>query len=289
MAVDSPPSPFIPPRFTMRRTALTLSGFALVALSTLLALLLYQAWQERPATETELTSDQAQIATALTTTELQTSTGDTLTLAAIRAPQTGEPLAEEGKQAVRALTEGQRVRVEGQPSAAYLYLPDGQLLQAVLVAGGYAYVAPDAPTDALGESLRLAQAEAQANNLGIWAGQARIPIATTAPRIEITCTAAMVPDSIDGTAAAAFIGEERMVVFEPTRTMERSNGIVLVEGENGEGFGVIIPATLLTGAGNLAPEFLNRCVVVSGVIERDVASNAPRITLTNPEDLIVLR
>lgn len=273
----------------MRRTALTFSGFALVALSTLLLLLLYQAWQVRPAAEPSLTSNQAQIASVLTATTLQTNTGDTLTLAAIRAPQTGQPLAEEGKQAVRALAEGQTVRVEGTSAAAYLYLPDGQLLQAVLVAGGYAQVAPDAPTDAMGESLRLAQAEAQANNLGIWAGQARIPIATASPRIEITCTAAMVPDSIDSATAADAMGEQRMVVFEPTRTIERSNGIVLVDGASSDGFGVIIPAALLTGVGNIAPEFLDRCVVVSGVIERDVGSNAPRITIASREDLIVLR
>jgi endonuclease YncB( thermonuclease family) len=274
----------------MRKTILNITAFVLIALTTLVLLLLYQAWQERPllGDAPELVGNQAQIAQALSTTELQLATGETLTLGGIVAPRSGEPFAEEGRLAARALTDGQIVRVEGVPSGAYVYLPDGQLLQAVLISGGYAQVASDAPTDAIGESLRLAQFEAQANNLGIWTGQVRVPLPTPRSTVELACVAAMVPNSISGAEAADYLGESQTVVFEPTRTVERSNGITLLE-EGNEGFGVVIPATLLGGAGAIATEFLNRCVVVTGTIQRDVAGNGARITIDRTADVIILR
>lgn len=274
----------------MRRTILNITAFILIALTTLLFLLIYQAWQERPlgGDAPELGGNQAQIALVVSTTELQLATGETLTLGGIVAPRNGEPFAAEGKLAAQALAEGQIVRVEGVPSGAYIYLLDGQLLQALLISGGYAQVAPDAPTDAVGESLRLAQFEAQANNLGIWTGQVRIPLPTPRATVELACVAAMVPNSIDSTEAGNFLGEVQTVVFEPTRTVERSNGITLLEAGN-EGFGVVIPATLLGGAQALATEFLNRCVVVTGTIQRDVAGSGARITIEQSADLIILR
>lgn len=276
----------------MRRTILNITAFVLIALTTLVLLLLYQAWQERPllGEESELVGNQAQIAQVFSTTEMQLATGETLTLGGIVAPRVGEPFAEEGKLAATALVQGQIVRVEGVPSGAYVYLPDGQLLQAVLIAGGYAQVAPDAPTDAIGESLRLAQFEAQANNLGIWTGQVRVPLPTPRSTVELACVAALVPNSISGAEAGDFLGESQTVLFEPTRTVQRSNGITLLEGQDNDGFGVVIPTTLLGGVGEaMAMEFLNRCVVVTGTIQRDVAGNGARITIERTEDVIILR
>lgn len=277
----------------MRRTVLNIIGFVLVALTTLVLLLLYQAWQERPLSgeaPPDLIGNQAQIADVLSTTELRLATGETMTLGGMVAPRPGEPFAEEGRLAATALAQGQPVRVEGVPSAAYVYLPDGQLLQAVLIAGGYAQVAPDAPTDAVGESLRLAQFEAQANNLGIWRGQVRVPLPTPRATIEIACIAAMVPNSIDGSAAQDAIGETHTVVFEPTRTVQRSNGITLLGEGGNDGFGVIISNDLVGSAGaSIATEFLNRCVVVTGTIQRDVVGNGARITIERTADVIILR
>ena len=276
----------------MRRTILNGIGFVLIALTTLVLLMLYQTWQDRPrpGEEPALVGNQAQIAQVLSTTEMELATGETLTLGGIVAPGAGEPFAEEGRLAARALAEGKIVRVEGVPSGAYVYLPDGQLLQAVLIAGGYAQVAPDAPTDAIGESLRLAQFEAQANNLGIWTGQVRVPLHTPRSTVELACVAAMVPGSISGTDAADFTGERQTVVFEPTRTVQRSNGITLLEGQDSNGFGVVIPTALLGSAGEaVAMEFLNRCVVVTGTIQRDVAGSGARITVERTDDVIILR
>jgi endonuclease YncB( thermonuclease family) len=273
----------------MRRTALKISGFILTALTTVVLLLLYQAWGDRPAAGDGGAGETAQVTEVLSTTELRLGTGDVLTLGGIEAPPAGEPFAEEGRQAARALAEGKQVRIEGPAAASYLYLPDGQLLQALLIAGGYARVAPDAPTDAAGESLRLAQFEAQANNLGIWTGQPRVPLPTPRATLELACTAAMVPNSLDGAEAEAHLGERQTVVFAPTRTVQRSNGITLLGEGGNEGFGVVIPTALLGSAGNIAPEFLERCVVVTGLIERDIAGSGARITVQRREELIVLR
>jgi endonuclease YncB( thermonuclease family) len=276
----------------MRRTILNIIGFVLVALTTIVLLMLYQAWQNRPVlgNDPELVGNQAQIERVLSTTELELASGETMTLGGITAPRSGEPFAEEGRLAVTALAQGQVVRVEGVPSSAYVYLPDGQLLQAVLIAGGYAQVAPDAPTDEVGESLRLAQFEAQANNLGIWTGQVRVQLPTPRATIELACVSEMVPNSIDGDDASEFIGERQTVVFQPTRSVQRSNGFTLTGDGGNDGFGIVIPNTLLGAAGDsIALEFLNRCVVVTGTIQRDVAGNGARITIERTEDVIILR
>jgi len=99
----------------------------------------------------------------------------------------------------------------------------------------------------------------------------------------------MVPDSINGSEAGDYLGETQTVVFEPTRTVQRSNGITLLEEQGNDGFGVVIPATLLGGAEAIATEFLNRCVVVTGTIQRDVAGSGVRITIERTADVIILR
>ena len=282
----------------MRRTLLTASGLILVAFTTLITLLIVQAWQGRallPAGGnggrggSTASGATAEVARVVSTTQLQLASGELVTLGGIVAPGPGEPFAEEGKQAARALAEGQTVRVDGIPSAAYLYLPDGQLLQAVLIAGGYARVAPDAPTDAVGENLRRAEFEAQANNLGIWAGQARLPFPTPDSTSAIACTPALMPGSIDGATAADQLGANTTVVFEPSRVVQRNNGIVLTELSSDASFGVVLPATILSDAQGLGAELTGRCIAVSGTIERDVSSSGARIEVQSPEQVVILR
>ncbi len=281
----------------MRRSLLNISALLLVTVTTLMFLLIGQAWQGRSrlptdgdaATERTGSGVQVRVARVDSTTQLQLASGELVTLAGILAPVPGAPFAEEGKQAARALAEGQTVRVEGIPSAAYLYLPDGQLLQAVLIAGGYARVAPNAPTDTIGESLRLAEFEAQANNLGIWAGQSRIPLPTPNTAAEIACTPLLLPDSIDGVAATEELGNSATVVFVPSRVVQRNNGLVLTENSANDSFGVVIPATLLTDARGLGAELTGRCLAVTGVIERDVSAAGVRIVVQSPQQVVILR
>ena len=163
------------------------------------------------------------------------------------------------------------------------------MLQAVLIAGGYARVSPDAPTDAVGENLRRAEFEAQANNLGIWAGQARLPFPTPDSTSAIACTPALLPDSIDGATAAAQLGSAVTVVFEPSRIVQRNNGLVLTETSSDASFGVVLPAALVSDAQGMGAELTGRCIAVSGTIERDVSASGVRIEVQSPEQVVILR
>lgn len=89
-----------------------------------------------------------------------------------------EYLAKEATEFVKAQAEGKRVRLEKDPEAddrdaydrllRYVYLPDGEMLNALLIRQGYGYAYTRFPFTKAGEFRELEE-EARAEGLGVWA------------------------------------------------------------------------------------------------------------------------
>ncbi len=280
----------------MRRSLLlSLSGMLLAALTVwTLGMVAWSLWRDSPPADAGLPTlaqgeETVQVAEVLAANRARLASGQEIRLAALRVPLPGEPFAEEGKQATRALAEGQSVRLVGPPDAAYLYLPDGQLLQAMLLSGGYARLDPAAPPDATLPQLQSAEQQARDANLGVWRG---VAVATLAATEEpILCDPSLVPggDTIGPDEAAAHIGETRNVVFLPPRATTSNGAVTLLVGlGDSAAFGVTIPAGLASTIDAPALRYLNHCLVTTGRIERDV-EGAPRILLRSFDQLLILR
>ncbi|MBC8234127.1 thermonuclease family protein [bacterium] len=113
--------------------------------------------------------------------------GDTIDLAdgitiryiGINTPEVGQPGAEEATEANRALVEGKKVKLEYDVqkqdkydrTLAYVYLEDGTFVNAELVKQGYAQVATYPPNVKYVDLFQKVQKEAQAEKLGLWAGE----------------------------------------------------------------------------------------------------------------------
>lgn len=234
----------------------------------------------------------ATVTEILATEYLRLDDDTVLTLAAIRAPAPGEPLAAEGRQATSALVRGQRIAWQGDVTAAYIYLPEGQLLQELLLAGGYVRLSDPLPAGALADTLlpALAAAEqaARDGSVGIWSevAHATVTIATIEP---VVCEPGLIPDgAIRPEEAVDFVGAETTVVFLPPRSTSTNQTITLLAGLDEEQFGVTIPAGLASTRPNIDLLYLNHCLAATGRIERG-PGGAPRITLRTWDQLLVLR
>lgn len=277
----------------MRRALLQGTGVALVALTVWAALLVgWTLWREPAGLSAggaaPTTEGLVAVAQVLATNRLLLADRSTVVLGSITVPTAGERFAEEGRQATRALT-AEGVRVEGDPQAAYVYLGDGQLLQALLVAGGYARVADDAPPDETLTVLRTAEAEAREANLGLWGAPGNTTLATLPATSEpIACEPSLVPGSVGPDAAITLMGEAVSVVFFPTQATTRNGAVTLHIGVDTEAFGVVIPAGLASTIENPGARYVSRCLAATGQMERGV-DGAPRITLRSFDELQVLR
>jgi endonuclease YncB( thermonuclease family) len=232
----------------------------------------------------------ALITEVLATDRLMLEEGQTVQLAAIEVPAPGQPLAEQGKQAARALALGQTVCVEGDPQAAYVSLMDGQLLQTLLIAGGYARVAEDAPESEVLATLREAETQARTANLGLWGTAEGAALPTLPPTSEpVACEPSLVPgDTIGAEEAAASLGRTVSVVFFPAQATTRNGAVTLQAGTSAENFGVVIPAGLASTVEDPGARYVSRCLLVAGRVERG-ADGGPRITLRSFDELQVLR
>lgn len=281
----------------MRRTLLSVIGFLLVATTTYVVMWVGASLLRGEAGEGGVAGGASgqQVVEVLAMDRLRLGSGTEVRLAALRVPAPGQPYAEEGKQATRALTMEQTIRIVGPPEAAYVYLPGGELLQERLISGGYARVAEDAPEDETIALLRGAEAQARDANLGLWTGISPLRLtgstATPLPAVEpAACTPALLPGKTFGAAEAAdHIGEEANVVFLPNRTEERSGSLLVLAGPTDDLFGIVIPPTVASTIEQPGMVFLNRCIAVTGRIERDILGPGPRITIRTLDDVIIIR
>ncbi|MBA3530826.1 MAG: thermonuclease family protein, partial [Ardenticatenales bacterium] len=223
---------------------------------------------------------------------LRLANGQEVRLAAIEVPALGQPFAEEGKQATRALTLGKEIRLEGELDNAYIYLPTGELLQEMLLSGGYARLARDLPQSELVAQLRSAEAQAQNQGLGIWEGG---PPSVTFPTLvptsgPVTCDASLIQaeNPIRAEEAKDHLGEEAMVVFFPIRTESRNGDVTILAGVEESTFGIVIPFGIASTIDDPGALYLHRCIAVAGRIEQSVAGG-PRITLRAINQVIILR
>lgn len=282
---------------TMRQTILQLSGLILVALTTFVLMQIgWLLWGDGA-----LPSQGASEASGTTVVEvmaanhLRLSTGEEVWLGGIDVPFVGEPFAEEGLQAVRVLALNQEVRVEGERQGAYVYLldsPQEPLLQALLLSGGYGRVASEVPAGEVGRVLRQAELEAQAATLGVWeAAVAETLSATPLPdALPVACLPSLVPGETIGTDEVLdHLGKRLNVVFMPLRTIGQSGTLHLMAGLTRDDFHVMIPASLVALNPDVDVLYLNRCMVVTGLVERSALGNGGRIVLQNLEQLTVLR
>lgn len=285
-----------------RQRILVLSGVALIALTvwvgTLVAWRLLRPLPAAPApAPVGVPTDQLpatdRVLNVLAANRLLLEQSGEIQLGSIEVPAEGEPFAQEGRLAGQALVEGQAVTLGGRGDAAYVYLDDGRLLQELLVAGGYARVAPDAPEDDALPLLLAAENEARANNLGLWRdGGLSMPVATVVggeiPPAPIACEATLVPGPTIGPAeAASHLGEDVNVVFYPVRATEENGDVTLLAGLTPDQFGLVIPAGLAGTMDQPALRYLNRCLVVTGRLRQSV-DGAPRIWLFALDDLLPL-
>jgi hypothetical protein len=282
----------------MRRTLLQGSGVLLIALTVwALALLLMTTLGTEPTFFasgwlSEGGAQEVVVAEVLAANRLRLSNGQEVRLAAIEVPAPGQRFAEEGKQATRALAQGKRVRLEGELDNAYVYLPGGELLQEMLISGGYARLERGLPQSDLVAQLRSAEAQAQNRGLGLWEGG---PPPITQPTLvptsaPVTCDASLIPEenSIGVEQAKEQIGKEVTVVFFPVRAQSQNGNITLLAGVQEDTFGILIPAGLASTVEQPEILFLNRCVAVSGLIERG-ADAGPRIRLRAFNQVVILR
>lgn len=232
----------------------------------------------------------ALVTEVLATDRLMLEGGETVQLAAIEVPAPGQPFAEQGKQAARALALGQTVCVEGDPQAAYIYLADGPLLQTMLIAGGYARVADDAPESEVLANLREAETEARTANLGLWGTAEGAALPTLPPTSEpVACEPSLVPgNTIGAEEAAASPGRTASVVFFPAQATTSNGAVTLQAGTSSQNFGVVIPAGLASTVEDPGARYVSRCLLVTGRVERGV-DGGPRITLRSFDELQVLR
>jgi hypothetical protein len=275
----------------MRRQVLQVTAVVLIAATVwALGVVAWMLWQGPPpgpgaAGAAEGVGRQVTINEVLAANLLRTDEGEELRLAGIEVPTPGAPFAEEGRQASRALAQGQRVTVTGEASAAYVTLPEGQLLQELLLAGGYARVAGDAPREGVGVGLRDAEQRARAAAAGIW-GAAIQEDVTPEP---ILCDPSLVPgDTLAPAETVDNIGRQASVVFLPARATTENRNVTLLAGLTERDFGVVIPAGLASTVTDPALQYLNRCLAASGRIERGV-TGAPRIVLRSFDQLLILR
>lgn len=110
---------------------------------------------------------------------------ETVRLIGIDTPETHDPrkpvqcFGEAAAAHARELMEGRNVRLEADPTNSnrdkynrllrYVYLPDGQLVNAQLISDGYAFAYVVFPYTRLNE-FRALEAQAQQANRGLWAG-----------------------------------------------------------------------------------------------------------------------
>lgn len=229
----------------------------------------------------------------LAANRLRLASGEEIRLAAIEVPSVGQPFAEEGKQATRALTQGKEIRIEGTKEAAYVYLPDGNLLQALLLSGGYARLGRELPEGELAATLQAAQGAARDQGLGIWeGGPPAITEATLVPTpAPVSCDPNLIAEAnaIAPHEAADHMDEEVTVVLYPLRSESTNGNLTLLSGMTKDEFGIYFPAALATSHEDLAALYLGRCVAVSGRIERGIAGAGPRIVVRALHKIIILR
>ncbi len=276
----------------MLRFFLQVSGVALVALTIwALTLVAWMLWRgggtAPPAASLPAEGRTARVAAVLATDRLQLEAGEEVRLAGLKVPAPGDPFAEEGKQAARALVEGRDVRLVGEGQVA-VYLPDGTLLQTLLLSGGYARLEAATVPEALAAPLAEAEQQAREADLGVWRGA---PVGTVPPSTDsVLCDATLVPgQTLNPQDTATHIGEVWNVVFLPPRAETSNGAVTLLAGVEAGGFGVVIPAGLAsTAQDDLMGRYLNRCLVATGRLERGVGGG-PRIVLRSFEQLIPLR
>ena len=113
---------------------------------------------------------------------LTLSSGETVRLAGINTPEMArgdrppEPLAQAARSALESMVGGRTVQVESAPEAvdrhgrmlAYLFLPNGDLVQTQLVKDGLASVVAIAPNDRYLDQLVDAEDQARQNTRGLW-------------------------------------------------------------------------------------------------------------------------
>jgi endonuclease YncB( thermonuclease family) len=281
----------------MRRTILQVTAFILVALTSYVLMEVIWTLQQAPVYSPLIGGsgrEQAYVSEVLATNRLQLATGEEVRLAAITVPEAGKAFAEEGKQATRALTLNKAVRLVGELSSAYLYLPDEQLLQVLLIEGGYAKVADDAPLDEKLALLRQAESKARDGNLGVWQGESvaelenlLTAVPTTGP---IACEPSLVAgNTIGAEEAADNLNQNVNLVFLPIRAVGRNGSLTLMSGLTEEEFAMVIPAGLASTVDDPALLYLNRCLVVSGPLERATIGGGTRIVLREFEQILILK
>lgn len=283
----------------MRQTILQATGFILVALTSYVLMQVISTLQSplySPMIGGGASSEHAYVSEVLATNHLELATGEEVYLAAITVPGAGKSFAEEGKQATRALTLNKSVRLVGERSSAYLYLPDEQLLQVLLIEGGYAKVADDAPIDDRLALLREAQNKARDANLGIWQGEsvANLEKNLTAVPITgpITCEPSLVAGNTIGAEEANLaenLNQNVNLVFLPIRSIGSNGSLTLMSGLTEKEFALVIPAGLASTVDDAGLLYLNRCIVVSGRLERATIGGGTRIVLRDFEQILILR
>ena len=264
---------------------------AALALLTLLAAILVVRSMVRAPEPPALALSEGIVAEVISGNQLRLASGERVRLAAIAVAPPSDPLAEQARQAARALAEGQRVRLEpGPDGGSYLYLADGRLLQGLLVEAGYAEVRGDLPADAMIAALLAAQRQAQADGVGRWrldpTAFAATPPATPFP---FACEPGLVAgETIGPMEAARSLGKAVTVVFNAASVVSENGNVTFLSGLDAEQFGVLMPFAIAASIDIPEVRYLNRCLVARGTVERG-PSGAPRLVMRAEADLKILR
>ncbi|HQS03077.1 MAG TPA: thermonuclease family protein [Halothiobacillus sp.] len=183
---------------------------------------------------------------------LRLTTGERVRLAGIDAPEVAhpayndkkaapaEPFGDASKQTLQALLARSHnrllVRYGAEPDdrygrkIAYVYLPDGQSIQANLVARGLAMVVYMPPNTALADCLTAIEANARQQRLGIWSNAEYEPGIDTARGIPTDVQGAAIVRgrvvSVHQTPKTVWVNLEGRVALQiPARAMSEFHGV----------------------------------------------------------------